>query len=108
MHLQSGHSLGLVLTLEVAMAELASVLLYRGAAPSIQITVLINRGKVVLTCIYLNRLYACKGWNQLGLVVMSPCHLHDSLVLEQAKRGVIVARHHAHTIVAERILKLEA
>ena len=42
-------SLGLLNTFEIAMTQLAPMLLNRGTTPGVQISVLVNRCKVMLT-----------------------------------------------------------
>lgn len=59
-HLEGSNSLWLIDTLEVTMTQLSSVLLNRGAAPRIEISILIDCSEVMLTCIYLNRLDTSK------------------------------------------------
>ena len=90
------------------MAQLSSVLLYRRAAPCVKVSVLINSSEMVLTGINLNRLDASKGWHEFRFVIMGTSHLHDCLVLQQAQSCIIVASNHAHAVITERILQLEA
>ena len=79
--LQRSDPLGLLYTLEVSMAKLSSMLLHRGTAPSVQISILVNRCKMMLPSLYLHGHQAIQCWNKLWLVVVSSCHLEHRLTL---------------------------
>ena len=100
-------SLGLLNTFEIAMTQLAPMLLNRGTTPGVQISVLVNRCKVMLTGLNLHGHQAVQGRNKLGLMVMSARHLENLLVLQQAERCVVVAGDLPHPVARQGVLQLE-
>ena len=79
-HFKAGKTFWLFLCFEIAMAELASVLLNWRAAPGVKVSVLVDSGEVVLTWIDLRRLKSSESRHKLRLVIVSTCHLHNSLI----------------------------